>query len=88
MQELAEIENIPLSRSATLDHSHNMSAAATRFSEIHDALGFIDLLQTQVSEEITEGMMEQSYSVITSLHPKLRSKARFPLIFQTAFMNQ
>jgi hypothetical protein len=80
VQELAEVENIPLSRSATLDHSHNMSAAATRFSEIHDALGFIDLLQTQVSEEITEGMLDQSHSVITNLHPKLRSKAKFPLL--------
>ena len=80
MQKQAEVENIPLPRSATLDHYHNMSTAATRFSEIHDALGFIDLLQTQVSEEITEGMMEQSYSVITSLHPKLRSKAKFPLL--------
>ena len=57
-----------------------MSAAATRFSEIHDALGFIHLLQSQVSEDITEGMLDQSYSVITSLHPKLRSKARFPLL--------
>ena len=61
VHELAEVENIPLSRSATLDHYHNMSATATRFSEIHDTLGFIDLLQTQVSEEITEGMMDQSH---------------------------
>ena len=80
MQELAEIENIPLSRSATQDHFHNMSAAATRFGEIHDALGFINLLQTQVSEDITEGMLDQSYSIIAGLHQKLKSKAKFPLL--------